>query len=176
MPIVSAGACSSPLGRKRVRRHRMLMKGAGLPRITPRGRRMGDAAPADGTGEHPAASIRAVSMFLRESADDGSGSIDPAATRTVAAVEVGVPVLIEALSGDRRFRTMAHAVRPDRLEGWHMLAQTRLVASARGNGGDQSAARAALVGRLDEGTDHEAQSRSERDIRSRQDAPKHTSS
>ncbi|MCJ2106366.1 ISL3 family transposase [Methylobacterium sp. E-041] len=69
-----------------------------------------------------------------------------AETLTVAAVEEGVPALVEAREVVSAFRTMVRGNEPGRLEGWLRRAEASLVASfARGIGQDRSAVQAAIM-------------------------------
>ncbi|KAB7783815.1 Mobile element protein [Methylorubrum populi] len=64
----------------------------------------------------------------------------------VAAVENGVPALVEAREAIGAFQMMVRAMAPDRLEGWLARAGAGLVASfARGIGRDRSAVQAAIT-------------------------------
>lgn len=66
-----------------------------------------------------------------------------AETLTLAAVEDGLPELVEACEAIRAVQTMVREMVPDRLEGWLTRASASLVASfTRGIDQDQSAARA----------------------------------
>ena len=76
----------------------------------------------------------------------GRDRLTKAETLTVAAVEDGVPALVEAREVVGAFQTMVRAMAPDRLEGWLTRADTRLVASfARGVGHDRAAVLAAIT-------------------------------
>lgn len=76
----------------------------------------------------------------------GRDRLTKAETLTVAAVENGVPALVEAREVVGAFQTLVRAMAPDRLEGWLMRAGTGLVASfARGVGQDRAAVLAAIT-------------------------------
>ena len=76
----------------------------------------------------------------------GRDRLTKAETLTVAAVEAGVPALVEAREVVGAFQTMVRAMAPDRLEGWLSRAGTGLVASfARGVGQDRAAVLAAIT-------------------------------
>ncbi|MCE4227013.1 ISL3 family transposase [Methylobacterium sp. C25] len=76
----------------------------------------------------------------------GRDRLTKAETLTVAAVENGMPALVEARKVISAFQTMVRAMAPNRLEGWLTRAEASLVASfARGVGQDRSAVRAAIT-------------------------------
>lgn len=73
-------------------------------------------------------------------------STEPGQSQTVAAIEDGVPALVEAREVVGAFQTMVRAMAPDRLEGWLTRAGTSLVASfARGVGQDKPAVLEAIT-------------------------------
>ncbi|MFB0490877.1 transposase [Methylobacterium sp. OAE515] len=76
----------------------------------------------------------------------GRDRLTKAETLTVAAVEDGVPALVEAREVVGAFQTMVRAMAPDKLEGWLSRAGPGLVASfARGVGQDRAAVLAAIT-------------------------------
>jgi len=76
----------------------------------------------------------------------GRDRLTRAETLTVAAVEEGVPELVEAREVVSAFQTMVRGNEPGRLEGWLRRAEASLVASfARGIGQDRSAVQAAIT-------------------------------
>lgn len=76
----------------------------------------------------------------------GRDRLTKAETLTVAAVEDGVPALVEARQVVGAFQTMVRAMAPDKLERWLTRAGIGLVASfARGVGQDRAAVLAAIT-------------------------------
>lgn len=76
----------------------------------------------------------------------GRDRLTKAETLTVAAVEAGVPALVEAREVVGAFQTMVRGNEPSRFEGWLRRAEASLVASfARGISRDRSAAQAAIT-------------------------------
>ncbi len=76
----------------------------------------------------------------------GRDCLTKAETLMVAAVENGVPALVEAREAIGAFQMMVRAMVPDRREGWLARAGAGLVASfARGVGQDRAAVQAAMT-------------------------------
>ena len=97
-------------------------------------------------------------------------------TVTIAAIEAGVPLLVEARALIDSFHAMIRKKVADDLEPWIVGASKSLVASfANGITRDHAAVRAgdhrALVQRPDRGTDHQAQARQAPDVRTREARP-----
>jgi transposase len=76
----------------------------------------------------------------------GRDRLTKAETVTVAAIEEGVPALVEAREIVAAFQAMVRAMTPTKLEGWIKRASTSLVAAfGRGVANDKAAVRAALT-------------------------------
>ena len=103
-------------------------EGKRILRLSSRRQRMGDTASASGERDGPTASAGSIRQDHRAVHDDRTRPSQQADTLTMAAIEGGVPELLEARGLLDRFHAMVRRKSPD-LDGWIADAANSLMAS-----------------------------------------------
>ena len=121
-------------------------KGAWLPRLAPRHQRVGDPQTTGRKGRRTKPSADSVGQNNRAPHDNRRDLLTKAETVTVAAIEAGVPTLVEAREIIAEFHLMIRRKTEAGLTPWIERARASLVASfASGVAKDEAAVRAAIT-------------------------------